>query len=271
MILANKARAEMAFREIERVVFSTNPLEEVICQLRFPSIIKMDAESLFQFQETVRDQYPLYNPQTAVPIGLPPELTGVLGKDFPFAGGQTTHQFGSIDERFTLTLNRDSIALVRRGYERWEEFRERLEGGLTALYKHYPPVLFTRIGLRYKNVIRRSKLGLAPANWSDLLMPWIAGPYSSSDMRDDTESNFAQMLLRLRDNRGKVLVNCGMVKDKDEQCYLIDADFFLDHKTEVSLVLDCIDHLNRESGRFFHWCITDRLRDALRPAPVSSL
>ena len=86
-------------------------------------------------------------------------------------------------------------------------------------------------------------------------------------MRSDTESNFAQMLMRLRDDRGKVLVNSGTVKDRDEECFLIDADFFIDHKTEVPHVLELIDHLNRESGRFFHWCITDRLRDALIAPP----
>ncbi len=271
MVLAEKACRVMAFSEVERVVFSTNPLEEVICQLRFPSILRIDTESPVQFQEAIRDKYPLYTLQAAMPLGLPSELAGVLSRDFPLVGGQTTHQFGSIDERFALTLNRDSIALVCKRYERWEEFREQFEQGLSALIRHYSPSFFIRIGLRYKNVIRRSKLDLGRTSWSDLLRPWIAGAYSSPEMRDDIESNFAQLLLRLRNERGKVLVNCGTLKDGDEECYLIDADFFLDRKTEAPLVLEGLDFLNRESGRFFHWCITDRLRDALSAAAVSSL
>lgn len=266
MILAKKAHAVMAFSEVERVVFTTNPLEEVICQVRFPHILKFDSDALVHFQESVIGQFPLYTLQTASPIGLPPGLTGIVGKEFPFAGGQSSHQFGSIDERFTLALDRESLALVCRRYQRWEEFRERLALGLAALSRQFPPILITRIGLRYKNVIRRSRLDLGSTTWADLLKPWIAGPYASSDVRDDIESNFSQTLLRLRDNRGKVLVNSGVVKDKDEECFLIDADFFLDYKTEAYRVLDNADYLNRESGRFFLWCITDRLGDALHPS-----
>ncbi len=271
MMLANKARSVMAFSDVERVVFSTNPLEEVICQLRFPSILKIGAAPPVQFQEEIRERYPLYGLHAAMAIAIPPDLAGVVGKDFPFAPGVATHQFTSVDETNILTLNRDSIALVCKRYERWEEFRERFNQGFSALLGNYSPIFFTRIGLRYKNVIRRSRLDLLRASWSDLLRPWVAGAYGSPEMRDDIESNFAQMLLRLRDEPGKVLVNCGTIKDRDEECFLIDADFFLDQKTEVSRVLEILDDLNRESGRFFHWCITDDLRHALNTAPVSPL
>ena len=47
----------MAFPEVERVIYERNPLDEVICQLRFPAILKID-EPPIAFQEQIRTRYP---------------------------------------------------------------------------------------------------------------------------------------------------------------------------------------------------------------------
>ena len=49
----------MPFPEATRVIYHKNPLTDVICQLRFPPILKIDSEIPSLFQDTIREQYPL--------------------------------------------------------------------------------------------------------------------------------------------------------------------------------------------------------------------
>ncbi|QCI79895.1 TIGR04255 family protein [Hankyongella ginsenosidimutans] len=54
-------------------------------------------------------------------------------------------------------------------YERWEIFSGHIERALASLMKSYSLSLFTRIGLRYVDVISRRRLGLENVRWSDLI------------------------------------------------------------------------------------------------------
>ena len=48
----------MPFPEVDRVIYTTNPLDREICQLRFPPILKIDTEIPSQFQDKLRSEYP---------------------------------------------------------------------------------------------------------------------------------------------------------------------------------------------------------------------
>ena len=48
------------FSQEERVIFSNNQLVEVICQLRFPTILAISAREPVDFQEAIRDVFPRY-------------------------------------------------------------------------------------------------------------------------------------------------------------------------------------------------------------------
>jgi len=52
----------MALRipESPRVIYASNPLVDVICQVRFPRILRIDSELPVAFQEAIRDQFPLF-------------------------------------------------------------------------------------------------------------------------------------------------------------------------------------------------------------------
>ena len=53
-----------------------------------------------------------------------------------------------------------------------------------------------------------------------------------------------------------------------EQVYLIDFDFFSETHLEIADVLIRLDEFNHYARRFFHWCVTDKLRQALGPQQV---
>jgi len=67
------------------LIYAKNPLEMVICQVRFPAILKISSEPPADFQEALRREYPLFRevPPLDVGTGLPQELSAVMSKLLP--------------------------------------------------------------------------------------------------------------------------------------------------------------------------------------------
>jgi uncharacterized protein (TIGR04255 family) len=258
----------MAFPEVSRVIYKKSPSEEVICQVRFPAILKIDTEPPATFQEHIRSDYPFYKNRPALKLaeGMPPEVAGMLAP----LGGQMAHHFTSQDEKWTVALTRDFLALTCRNYDRWENFLAHLKGPLDGLQDVYAPAFYTRIGLRYRDVIRRSALGLENAGWADLLQPWVAGAFGSPVVAADVEHSANELLIRLPDGPSHVRVWHGINFDEvaKETCYVIDADFFNDQQTELSHALNRLDFFNKQAHRLFRWCIKESLHNAMEPTPA---
>jgi len=268
----------MTFPPVARVVYEKNPLEAVICQLRFPPILRIGAEEPARYQERIRDRYPLLRERPTFDIGaalpeilsLPPEVAKLLNTELVQAlplGGQTVYDFLTADEVWTITLARDFLAVTTKMYRRWEEFRGRLEFALDALIAEYSPAFFTRAGLRYRDVIRRSTLGLQGLPWSEVLTPHIAAELSSPDVANAVTQASHQTTINLAGQIGQVRIQHGLGggKDRDEVPYIIDADFFTEQRTETNDALGRLDNFNREAAWLFRWCITDRVHQALGP------
>src|ERR1700733_6499774 len=111
----------MAFPDVERVIYEHNPLREVVCQLRFPPILRIDAESPVQFQDLIRAEYPFYQarPALRLPPGVLPDMAQMIAASLPMAG-QKAHVFESKDKTWNLSLSREILGLACRKYERWE-------------------------------------------------------------------------------------------------------------------------------------------------------
>jgi uncharacterized protein (TIGR04255 family) len=260
----------MPIPESPRVIYATNPLDEVICQLRFPPVLRIDSEIPAAFQESVRREYPLFREEHSIQaVGIPANLSQLFGAVTPF-GGRKSYGFLSTDEIWQVTLTRDFIALTcKENYRRWEEFKAHFDVPLRAFVQHYEPAFYTRVGLRYRNVIVRSKLQLENVSWNELLQPYIAGELGS-ELAPSIEEITQQLSLRLDEFEGKVTIQHGTAKVKDtgEECYYIDADFYAERRVEIGEVERIFNYFNHQSGRLFRWCITTRLHEAMEPAAV---
>jgi uncharacterized protein (TIGR04255 family) len=262
----------MAFPEVERVIYGKNPLEKVICQLRFPPILKIEAAPPTEFQEKIRDRYPHYSVKNtaALPVEVPGDLGKLITLNFPASG--TAHEFESRDRKWKVSLTKAFIALSCDSYTRWEDFKEHFHGSLTALEELYKPSFYERIGLRYRDVVRRSTLSINDVPWSELLQSWIIGVAGRHEVGVDVQEIAGVFLVRLPNDVGTVRVRHGIALDQEskERCYLIDADFFDESQTELSHALDKLDSLNRQSRYLFRWCITETLHRAMDPRPVAT-
>jgi uncharacterized protein (TIGR04255 family) len=266
----------MPFPETPRFIYDKNPLVEVVCQLRFPRILKIDADAPAVFQEKIRREYPLFreNSVTDLKLNLPPEIVKMSGGVFPSSmrTGKGAYDFISADEKWKVGLTSEFIALSTLKYERWEDFKSHLEKPLNALIEIYEPSFFSRIGLRYKDLIRREELGLGNSKWAELLEPHIAGELGIDDIAASIREIAKQVRIHLPDNEGTVLLQHGLVhddeSDSEEVYYLIDSDFSTTEQTEISHAIEKLNDFNQQSKRLFRWCITNRLHEAMGPQPI---
>lgn len=263
----------MLFRETERVIYAANPLEQVICQLRFPPILKIQAETPAGFQERIRSVFPQYQEKTEFAAILPPELVQILNQEEiqSLKPSQKLHEFASSDGTLAVGLTSGFVSLTSSNYERWESFRDRLILVLDALKDEYNPAHFTRIGLRYRNLIQREVLGLQDAEWSDLLSKNLVRELAIPGLAEYIEDIAHRILMRVAAGPVRVHIQHGLAKNPDTNeiiGYGIDSDFFVEGETNVAAAIDQLVEFNQHNRRLFRGCISDRLHNAMGPGPV---
>ncbi len=262
----------MQFPEAERVIYTVNPLEQVICQLRFPPILRIQAETPAGFQEHIRSEFPQYQEKTEFAAILPPELVQVLNQEEiqSLKPSQKLYVFASSDETLAVGLTSGSVSLTSSNYERWESYIDRLKLVLDALKEEYNPAHFTRIGLRYRNLIQREVLELQDVEWPDLLNKNLVRELATPGMAEAIEDIAHRILLRVDASQVKVHIQHGLARDPDTNQFVgygIDSDFFIEGETDVDAASDKLVEFNQHNRRLFRWCISDRLHFAMEPRP----
>ncbi|MDE2721836.1 MAG: TIGR04255 family protein [Gemmatimonadota bacterium] len=255
----------------QRVIYEQNPLAEVICQIRFPKILRIATEEPAIFQEKIRDMYPLYDVgKPKIAEDLPANVSDMLAR-FERGSIESIYKFLTADETRLISLASEFVALTDKNYVRWESFYKQFDLGKDALEDIYKPAFYTRIGLRYKDVIDLNALGLANKNWDDLLNPRLIGllglPEISAQPREI--KSIAALDLGLQDiNDARVTLRHGFSKTDDGEIYVIDADFFTTERSYPDGVSPILSRFNRIAGDLFRWAISDELHDVLGPKPV---
>lgn len=266
----------MVFPESPRVIYGKNTLTEVICELRFPPILKIEASQPAEMQERVRSMYPLFEEKRTsppFPPGMPQPIQQMIAPEM-LGVSRTTYEFGAADNSWKVGLNKESLSLSTTSYERWEDFRQRMENLWKSFCELYRPSYCSRLGLRYQNGIVKAELGIEKdRSWSALLRPEIIGELADHDIGKRVLQSVRESDIQLDDD-GIVHLRHFLAERKApnsqtvEQAYVIDADYYYTGRTEVNDVWQRLDSLNRESGRLFRWCITDTLHDAMEPDRV---
>lgn len=260
----------MLFPNHKRFLYQRNPLEFVICQVRFPTILRIDSERPAEFQEKIRAKYPLFIEHLEASIPL--ELRHVLPDDFlknsfPKRG----FDFNSADEKWSVGLTNEFLSLTTSDYQRWENFEERFQELFETLNQIYHPAFFTRVGLRYRDVIQRSALLLeGKTSWSQLLQPHIAGELANEIFNSEITDKTTRLRLKLSPNDEYVVISHGLARHitSDEEVYLIDSDFYTERRVQIHEISDTLKYFNRNARNLFRWCITDKLHNAMEPQPL---
>ena len=152
----------------KRVKYQEAPLVEVICQLRFPTILSINASDPVKFQEAIREEFPLYNCKNE-------QKTEVLNDKDVRVSKSRTYEFITKTTRTKVTVTSSFIAFSTLEYEMWEKFREVILEVLKKFDGIYKVPFYTRCGLRYKDIITKSRFDLSGKKWADLIQPSVIG------------------------------------------------------------------------------------------------
>jgi uncharacterized protein (TIGR04255 family) len=261
----------MPFPESPRIIYKKNPLDRVICQLRFPPILKIDTETPAQFQECIRGNFPEFRLKEEAtllaPAGIPQELHAEMLRQIT-PSEIKNYEFSSEDSTWKVNLTRTFLSLSTKKYIRRSDFQEHLSVPLKSLIDIYKPAYFTRVGLRYIDVIKRSQLHLADAKWKELLKPFILGLSNESNIENEIQTAECQYEVRLPEFNSTVRIAAGLVsweKGNNEECFKIDSDFSTTEKTAVSDVIPKLDFFHTTASRLIQWLIQPKLHVAMEP------
>ena len=262
----------MPFPKAQRVVYERSPLDQVICQLRFPPILRIDSTLPVEFQDRIRGDYPNFAETTEyipnnpfVAENIPAEIVQQVIQ----ASGTKNYEFSSGDGSVKINLTRTFLALTTNKYERWEKFREKISGPFQALKEIYAPAYFSRIGLRYIDSIKRSTVDLGAFSWHELLNPALLGMLGSPETADSVKNIETVQEIQLAEQDGLARIRSKLVKSLDgEEVFIIDSDFFIAAKTEVDDAINKLVFFNSRSTRLIRWAIKDRLHEALHPQKI---
>ena len=122
------------FSNEPRCRYGQPQLVEVICQLRFPEILTIQANAPADFQEAIRSQYPLYLRRQEIPAAAVSGNMTLLKKE-----PVINHQFATADGVWRINLTSKFISLACSKYTCWEEFAAHLEKlGAEHRFDHRP-------------------------------------------------------------------------------------------------------------------------------------
>ena len=228
------------------VIYQKTPLIDVTCQLTFPQNLKISAAPPTGFQEKVKTTFPMF----------------ALTRD------KTAYNFMSADQQWQLVLGKGSLTLVARQYSGWESFFKYLQGALSALEQEYPPPFVLRMGLRFRNIIRKSALGVTNKGWDQLLHTKWTGDLAWAGTAGEMKATHSEVLMGLNGGKDLVCVRHGLVpleQPTKEMGYLIDHDFFVDGKFPMAQIHETLKGYHQSAQRFFKLWITDTLHQAMEP------
>lgn len=259
----------MLFSDFDRCLYTRSPLIEVICQLRFPTILSIGAKEPAEFQEAIRHDFPQYAARQEHPA---PKVIGTEN-GVPKVEPQSTitnYNFVSKDGFWKVNLTSNFIALSTLRYTRWEDFAQKLDKLLAAFIQIYKPDFFERVGLRYVNAISKEALGLTELLWDDLIQSPYVGILGEPDV-DETDVNKCAVEVesklkngcRLKLHAGPGLLGAG--KQDPKPRFILDQDLSAMGNLTLEQLPDKLEELHQYAGGLFHGAITDALHDAMGP------
>lgn len=261
------------FSQEPRCLYRRNQLGEVICQLRFPEILMIDARPPVDFQEAIRQEFPQYSARKEQPA---PKISGTPGNfSLENQPAGTNYQFVSADMTWRVNLTSKFISLACSRYTCWEDFAAKLDQPLAAFIKIYKPAYFERVGLLYVNFISRKALNLENVPFRELFNPIYLGPLGDEALPEQAASRAtvdAEFAIR-GGCRVKLHAGPGMVKrpgapEDKEAKFIFDADLYMPGQVPVNLSAGALQTLHSQAFPLFRDAITDTLHDAMDPAAI---
>lgn len=231
--------------------YKRNFLRQAVCELRFPTLMELgEPRPPASLVTALRKEYPH--------LELANEVTLGIGGGVP--GSNNAHIFRSAKLTWTVSLKQSVLTIETTAYTDYAHMKERVLRVVEAASKIIDSDFFTRVGLRYINVIDS---GTDPTDgW---INPVLVAPIHSGQFVGVQE--YAGKL-QLAAPDGGCLLQHG-IRFKPPHSgeavppeYVLDIDTFRNEVTlsDTGVVLDA---MHAQAFDFFDWAIGPKAREHL--------
>lgn len=239
------------FPDYGEIPLENPPIKEVVCQVRFPPILRIAKDQPIEFQEQVRSQFPNLEFGQEILVQLSPFSTSPT----PTASGPRLYHFKTLDDAYVATLAPNFFALSTKIYSHWSDFLSHLSFLASVAISVYDIHVATRIGLRYINQFTPENTGVQDISqlW-EFLRRELRG-YWRTDAWDDPVETLSQLILP-NENQEHLAMRFGYLSKEDTNC-LLDLDYFVEGHldlTERSLLSYC-ERSHRIIYSAFRWAV----------------
>ena len=236
------------------------PLAEVVCQVRFPPILRIRAEEPTAFQERVRGQFPLIDLEHAFVLHVPDPGA----KETPSAEPRASiFRFHTPDKQTTISLAADFYAVSATVYSHWRDFARVLDMAHQATMQVYRPSYATRVGLRYVN--RLTFQNTRTQTIDELL--GVLRRELTAHIHNPAWGNAVEMRCRLvlLDGPARLTVGTVFEAPEGEPAFVLDLDYFEEGQLNLDSMIERCTRYNEAIYRAFRWSIRDDKLDVFKP------
>lgn len=247
-------------------IYGKAQLGEVIFQLRFPTILSINSKEPVEFQDNIRETFPIYqlSNETEQTIELQQQGPTMI-PSFVRKAEIKNHAFINAEGTWKVNLTSNFISISTRAYYTWEDLYEKFKPVLECFERIYRPAFYERIGLRYVNIFSRKDLSLENNKWRELIKPHLVGILS--EIPDDNVKvyNMDTEYELCEEYSVRVHTGLGTIPNDSEQKFIIDADYFNLNQTKLDEKEMVANKLYSYSHEFISNAITDTLDTAMEP------
>jgi len=250
----------ITFPQQPEVRLKKSPLREVLCQVRFPPILRIGKEAPVDFQETIRNRYPGFEVEQGVLLqfGMSPAVENPTMET-----ASKIYRFKSLDSKSSVALTTDFFALSTTDYTHWHDFVHDFAFIEKAVQDIFAPPITSRIGLRFINQFTRKNTGCTSYKellglFRDDLTCFIRSAAWSEPA--ETISQFV-----IPDGKAKLTIRFGYGKEQKEPFFVLDYDYFEDGQIEFKNLSNRLNHYHNQIYQAFRWCVKENSLERFEP------
>ena len=231
--------------------FRRNYLKQAVFEVRFPTLFELAERKPPQaFVSALRKDYPHLELNNEFTLGINAQ-----------SGADNVHILRSSKLQWVVSLKQSSLSLETSKYTSYKELRERAEKLIDAANKVIDSDFFTRIGLRFVNVIETAPNDVL----EDWVNPLLVGPIVSGKIFSGV-NELAGRIQVLADDGGCLLQHGLRHKNSSTDAvlpnYVVDIDSFRTD-IEVAQSLPALDAMHAQSFLVFDWTLGTKARSFL--------
>jgi len=241
----------LRFPQREDVRLQRAPLAEVICQVRFPPVLRIASEQPFAFQEWVRERFPQLEVEQGMAVRMEP-----LGTSPPSAKPEPRiFRFKSPDGHTVVSLAFNFYALSTTSYTHWRDFLELLQLVNQAACEVYNLPYAVRVGLRYINHLTLENTGVSSVTelW-EILRPELTVLLRGGCWDEPLE--MLNNLVLAGEDSERLTLRSGF-RSREAPIFLLDFDYFAEGNIPLKDLLTLCQRYHDVIYNAFRWCIPD--------------